>query len=125
MAESNGYVAGDVVEGGVCAFSRECARRLGEAGVLRRWRDFIDIATGDDIVLTMLPYLVGLRAVSAPLFSPGEQMALKFAPEKLLQHPEVGAVHSVKRYEQMSEAEIRAMFKTDRQARARRAAAGG
>jgi len=123
-AERNGYVPGDVVEGGACAFSRECAWRLSEAGVLQRWRDFIDIATGDDVVLTMLPYVVGLRAVSATLFSPGDQMALKFAPERLLRHPEVGAVHSVKRYEQLGEAEIRALLKKDRQERTRLVATG-
>ena len=113
-AERHGYQPGDVLEGGVCAFSRICLERVRDYGVLARWRDFIDIAVADDLILSMLPYLVGLEAVSEPLFSPGEHRGLKFAPEALLEHPRVGLVHSVKRYNDLDEQTIRAFFRRAR-----------
>lgn len=112
-AERNGYLPGELIMGGAFAVSMECVRRLVALGVTRRWRDFLDLPVSDDILLTMLPYLAGLRAVETPLFSI-EPAALRFAPEDLVLDPQVGVVHSVKSYRELSESVIRSIFREHR-----------
>jgi hypothetical protein len=110
VAERRGYVPGELIEGGAFAVHARCVRKLVEAGVTARWREFLDVPTSDDVVLTMLPYFVELRAVEAPLFSI-EPASLRYAPEELLADPKVGVVHSVKGFRGMGEEEIRAVFR--------------
>jgi hypothetical protein len=114
LAEGRGYVPGELIEGGAFAVHARCVRRLVEAGVTARWREFLDVPTSDDVVITMLPFFVGLRAVEARLFSI-EPASLRYAPEELLADPAVGVVHSVKGFRGRGEEEIRAVFREPRE----------
>jgi hypothetical protein len=113
QAEKNGYLPGELIMGGALAFSVECARRMVDLGITQRWRDFLDLAISDDYILTMLPYLGGLRSADAPLFCV-EPENVRFPPADLLRDPAVGVVHSVKGHGKMTEEEIRAQFRANR-----------
>jgi hypothetical protein len=84
-----------------------------DLGITQRWRDFLDLAISDDYILTMLPYLGGLRSADAPLFCV-EPENVRFPPADLLRDPAVGVVHSVKGHGKMTEEEIRAQFRANR-----------
>jgi hypothetical protein len=112
-AEQNGYLPGELIEGGALAFSMRCLRALGEHGVLQAAHDFLDVPVSDDIVLTMLPYLVGMRAANCPAFIV-EPATLRHSPADVLADESAAIIHSVKGFGAMSESEIRAFFRERR-----------
>lgn len=112
-AEANGYVEGEIVEGGAYAMRLGLARRLEEEGVAARWRDFLDVPVSEDLILTLLAYVAGYRAADDPFFCI-EPDTLRYAPERLLADPAVGIVHSVKRFPGTTEDALRAVFRAAR-----------
>ena len=112
-AEQRGYIEGELIEGGAFAVSMPCIKALVAEGVTGRWREFLDLPVSDDIVLTMLPYRVGFRAVDDPLFCI-EPAALRYAPGILLGDPNIGVIHSTKNSPGMSEEELRRVFQAAR-----------
>lgn len=112
-AERRGYLEGELIEGGAFAISMLCVRALVEAGVTGRWRDFLDLPVSDDVLLTMLPYWAGFRAVDDALFCI-EPASLRYPPAKLLTEGVAGVIHSTKGCEGMSEEELRVVFRAAR-----------
>jgi len=114
QAETHGYIEGELIEGGAYAMSMALIRTLVEAKVTARWRDFIDIPVTEDVIMTMLAYSAGFRAVDTPFFciEPG---TLRYAPSEILADPGVGIVHSLKCYRNTTEAELRKAFREARE----------
>lgn len=112
-AEAKGYLPGELIEGGALAFSGRCLRALADRGVLAMADDFLDLPVSDDIVLTMLPYLVGMRAMNSPSFVV-EPATLRAAPEDLLRNAEAAIIHSVKGFGSLDERSIRSFFRERR-----------
>ncbi|GEM_PF-2510247 len=112
-ARSRGYLRGELIEGGALAFGREAVGALVEKGVTARWRDFLDAPVSDDVILTMLAYYAGSRAVDAPLFCI-EPATLRQAPAVLMADPCVGVVHSLKAFEGTDEPALRKAFRQGR-----------
>lgn len=56
VAEKNGYLEGELIEGGSFAMTTNCINRLVASGITARWDEFLDCPVSDDVVLTMLPY---------------------------------------------------------------------
>jgi hypothetical protein len=112
-AEAHGYVAGELIEGGAYAMRLAMAHRLVEAGITARWRDFLDVPVSEDLVMTMLAYVAGLRAADVPYFCI-EPDTLRHAPADLIGDAGVGIVHSVKRFRGATEEELRRAFREAR-----------
>lgn len=112
-AEAHGYLPGELIEGGAVAFSMRCIDALDRRGILKAREDFLDAPVSDDIILTMLPYLVGMRAVNSTSFVV-EPATLRADPETLQADPEAAIIHSVKSAGDLTEEAIRAFFRRSR-----------
>jgi len=113
VAEQHGYMAGELIEGSSLAIATSCIKLLSASGVAGRWRDFLDCPVSDDIVLTMLPYFVGMRAVDSDLWCV-EPASLRYSPEEIVKEGKAGIVHSLKVYKEISELELRSKFRSYR-----------
>lgn len=108
----NGYSTGESVFGGAYFLSSACLQALMQAGVLPNYR-FGSLNIGEDHLFSLLVKAVGFNLVS--LSSPGGPMACEWqglpaAPTQLSSGGKIKIIHSVKYWQDMDEAAIRAYF---------------
>lgn len=115
-AMAQGYGKKIYCAGGAYAISREMALRLKESGCSDNnilWRN---LHLGEDVIMGMLTYAMGLRVEDFSL--PGQPFGIQakglpYQPEELFMKG-YSLIHSVKRPQHCSEAQLRKLFRSRR-----------
>jgi hypothetical protein len=115
-AQRNGYVLGDWCQGGAYAVSPALLARLQEDPALARPRDFLHLDFCEDVLMIVIVYALGLRAHYTT--GPGRLFASKwkglYAAPDALAGAGHGVIHSIKEHGQLTEADIRSIFRARR-----------
>jgi len=114
-AYANGYMAGELCQGGAYSVSRSCALKMAEFGLLTDldlWC-FTDLGWSEDILMTAYCYITGMKHCVDQDIICAAYKNLRYPPEELQILP-FALIHSVKDSETQSESRIRSFFKEQR-----------
>lgn len=110
-AKQQGYQDGFLVEGGAFALSGAWLSATQREGIFDQASDFLSAPVTEDIIMTMLTYRLGLRAINSSLFciEPG---GLGYPIQQMISQAALAPIiHSVKHDDNLIEKQQREAFR--------------
>jgi hypothetical protein len=111
-AEIHGYQNGFLIEGGAFALGWNWVEFAQTLGLYDQAENFIDTPVTEDLIITMLTYYMGLRAMNSTLFCI-EPSGLRYRVEKMIRKAgQSPIIHSVKHEDEYTEFLVRKLLRS-------------